>query len=122
MGRLYKKMRKHSDEWVTFEQAMATDRLSEFGACQLTLWLLDCCLPADVRCMIGLAEEIDGDGVVPVILVMESGLIVVDPTRKVTGRYPKTLTKLKRHVVHRCFDVHGSYSLNQVVVDFAQED
>ena len=122
MGRLYKKMRKRSDEWVTFEQAMSTDRLSEFGACQMTLWLLDCCLPADVRIMMGLAEEIDGDEIVPVVLVMEAGLMVIDPTRKVTGRYPKTLSKLKRHVVLRCFDVHGSYTLDRVVVDIDQSD
>ena len=101
---------------------MSSDHLSEFGAVQLAYWLLDCCLPPDVRIMVALAEEIDGDEAVPVLLVMEVGMLIVDPTRKVTGRWPKTLAKLKHHVVERCFDINGSYSLKKVVVDIAKKD
>ncbi|GAG81425.1 unnamed protein product, partial [marine sediment metagenome] len=96
-------------------QTMNQDRLSEWGAVMLTLWLMDGLIPAEVRLMIGLAEAIDGSETVPVVIVMEAGLMIIDPTRKVTGRYPKQLMKIKKHVVQRCFDVNGSFSLTSVV-------
>jgi hypothetical protein len=122
VGRLYRKVRKKDDRMLTFEETMSGDRLSEFGACMLTMWLLDGCLPPDVRILVGLAEEIDGDETVPVLLVMEAGLMVIDPTRKVTGIFPKTLMKLKKHVVNRCFDFSGSYTLHRVVVNLKQDN
>lgn len=117
MQRIYRKRKgPPEDMWPTFEQAMGRDHLSPFGAVMMTMWLLDSVMPADVRIMIGLAEKVDGNGLMPVVLVMEAGLMIIDPTGLVTGWRPKRLGYLKGWVVNRAFDVNGSYSLREVVV------
>jgi len=104
------------EKWPTFEETMAKDHLSPFGACMMTMWLCDEVMPADVRVLMGLAEKVNGDGVVPVVMVMEAGLMIIDPTGLVTGWRPKRLATVKGWVVNRAFDVGGSYSLREVVV------
>lgn len=117
MRKTYKKRPGPNEEkWPTFEEAMQKDNLSPFGAVMMTMWLLDSVLPADCRIMVGLAEKIDDNGVVPVVLVMEAGLMVIDPTGLVTGWRPKRLAHVKGWVINRAFDVSGSYSLREVIV------
>ncbi len=122
VAQLFRKRGRVDEDWLTFERTMQSDRLSPFGACMLALWLLDSLLPAEVRMMIGIAEPLKGGDMVPVILVMEAGLMVIDPTRRVTGLFPRKLSKLKHHMVERCFDITGSYTLNSVVVDLPRND
>jgi len=104
------------EKWPTFEQAMAKDHLSPFGACMVAMWLCDSVMPADVRILIGLAERADGQAIVPVVMVMEAGLMIIDPSGLVTGWRPKRLARVKGWVINRAFDVSGSYSLREVIV------
>jgi hypothetical protein len=104
------------EKWPTFEETMAKDHVSPFGACMMTTWLLSSVMPADVRLLVGLAEKVDGDNVVPVVLVLEAGLMVLDPTGLVTGWRPKHLANVNGWVVNRVFDVNGSYQLREVIM------
>ena len=115
--RLYRKRRgPPEDKWPTFEETMAGDHLSPFGACMMAMWLCDSVMPADVHILIGLAEKSDGTVVVPVVMVMEAGLMIIDPTGLVTGWRPKRLGAVKGFVINRAFDLTGSFSLREVVV------
>jgi hypothetical protein len=105
------------EKWPTFEETMSKSHLSPFGACVMTMWLLDSVMPPDARVLIGLAERIDGNDVMPVIMVMEAGLMVIDPTGLVTGWRPRRLMHVKGWVVNRAFDATGSYSLRKVIVN-----
>jgi hypothetical protein len=117
MRRIYRKRPgPPEDKWPTFEETMGKDHLSPFGACMMAMWLLDSVMPSDCRILIGLAENVNGDNVVPVVLVMEAGLMIVDPSGLVTGWRPKRLMHLKGWVVNRAFDTNGSYLLREVVV------
>lgn len=117
MRRVYKRRRGERDEWPTFEETMGRSTLSNFGACMMAMWLLDSVLPADCRILVGLAERADGEEIVPVVLVMEAGIMIIDPSGKVCGWWAKRLGKVKGWSVHRLFDITGSYSLNEVTVD-----
>lgn len=118
MRKIYRKRPGPPEEkWPTFEETMAKGHLSPFGACVMTMWMLDSVMPPDARVLIGLAERIDGNDVMPVIMVMEAGLMVLDPTGLVTGWRPRRLARVKGWVVNRAFDATGSYSLRKVIVN-----
>ena len=117
VGRLFRKMRHDREAWPTFEEVMAGDSLSAFGACVLAMWLLDSTVPADTSYVIGIAERFDGKAALPVVIVFDAGVLVIDPTTRVTGLFPKKLSKLKRWKINRCFDWSGSYSLVEVVAE-----